>query len=100
MPALGTWWTHLWTSGPLWNPSEPSRSFPVQYRKNCTFFRNPKYDFPYIKSLPLDHSETPCDIQDLIRDSEQHSVTKSHNSYNTISSSNVKRADPTGSRTM
>ena len=27
-------------------------------------------------------------------------VTESHNSYNTISSSNVKHADPTGSRTM
>ena len=48
MLALGTWWTHLWTSGPLRNPLEPSRSFPVQYRKNYTFFRNPKYDFPYI----------------------------------------------------
>ena len=30
----------------------------------------------------------------------QHSVTNIHNSYNTISSTNVKRADPTGSRTM
>src|SRR3990170_4058763 len=48
MPALGSWWTHLWTCGHLRNPPEPSGSFPVQYRKNCTFFRNPKYDFPYI----------------------------------------------------
>ena len=31
---------------------------------------------------------------------EQTSVTKSRNSYNTKSSSNVKRADPTGSRTV
>src|SRR3990170_1439338 len=48
MPALGTWWTHLWTFGPLRNPPEPSGSFPVQYRKICTFFLNPKYDFSYI----------------------------------------------------
>src|SRR3990170_3696372 len=48
MPALGTWWTHLWTFGPLRNPPESSGSFLVQYRKNCTFFRNPKCDFPYI----------------------------------------------------
>ena len=38
----------LWTSGHLWNPPEPSGSFPVQYRKKPNFFRNPKYDFPYI----------------------------------------------------
>ena len=29
-------------------PLEPSGSLPVQYQKNCTLFRNPKYDFPYI----------------------------------------------------
>ena len=45
------------------------------------------------ESLPLDHFETPRHVCDLIRDSEQHLVTKSHNSYN-------KRADLTGSRTM
>src|SRR5215216_3081783 len=48
MIALGSWCNHLWTFGPLWNPPEPSRSFPVKYRKNCIFFRNPKYDLPYI----------------------------------------------------
>src|SRR3954468_12183843 len=30
---------------------------------------------PIYKSLPPDHSVTPRDIRDLIRDSEQHSVT-------------------------
>ena len=59
-----------------------------------------EYYRPIYEYLPLDHFETPRHVRDLIRDSEQHSVTKSHNSYNTQSSSNVKRADPTGSRTM
>ena len=59
-----------------------------------------EYYHPIYESLPLDHFETPHHVRDLIQDSEQHSVTKSHNSYNTKSSSNVKRADPTGSRTM
>src|SRR4051812_14400972 len=35
------------------------------------------------ESLPLDHFETTHHVRDLIRDSEQHSVTKSRNSYNT-----------------
>ena len=43
-----TWWNNFRTFGPHRNPPEPSGSFPVQYQKNCTFFRNPKYDFPYI----------------------------------------------------
>ena len=30
---------------------------------------------PIYKSLPPDHSGTPRDVRDLIRDSEQHSVT-------------------------
>ena len=30
---------------------------------------------PIYKSLPPDHSGTPRDIRDLIRDSEQHSLT-------------------------
>src|SRR5215216_1808465 len=48
MLALGSWWNQLWTSGPLRNTPEPSRSFSVQYRKNCIIFRNQKYEFPYI----------------------------------------------------
>ena len=49
-----------------------------------------KYYRPMYEYLPLDHFETPRHVRDLIRDSKQHSVTKSHNSYNTKSSSNVK----------
>jgi hypothetical protein len=30
---------------------------------------------PIYKSLPPDHSGTPRDVRDLIRDSEQHSLT-------------------------
>ena len=59
-----------------------------------------EYNLPIYEYLPLGHFETPRHVRDLIRDSEQHSVTKSHNSYNTISSTNVKRADSMGSRTM
>ena len=59
-----------------------------------------EYYRPIYQSSPLDHFETPHRVYDLTRDFEQHSVTKSHNSYNTISSSNVKRADPTDLRTM
>ena len=34
-----------------------------------------KRGLPIYKSLPMDHSGTPHDVPDLIRDSEQHSVT-------------------------
>ena len=42
-----------------------------------------EYYHPIYESLPMDHFDTPRHVRDLIRDSEQHSVTKSHNSYNT-----------------
>ena len=42
-----------------------------------------EYHCPIYQSLPLDHFETPRHVRDLIWDSEQYSVTKSHNSYNT-----------------
>ena len=42
-----------------------------------------EYHCPIYESLTLDHFETPRHVRDLIRNSEQHSVTKSHNSYNT-----------------
>ena len=35
----------------------------------------PETGLPIYKSLPPDHSGTPRDVRDLIRDSEQHSVT-------------------------
>ena len=59
-----------------------------------------EYYHPIYQYLPHDHFETPRHFWDLIRDTEQHLVTKSHNSYNTILSTNVKHADPTGLRTM
>jgi hypothetical protein len=34
-----------------------------------------EYHLPIYESLPLDHFETPRHVRDLIRDSEQHSVT-------------------------
>ena len=37
-------------------------------------------NLPIYESLPLDHFETPRHVRDLIRDSEQTSVIKSHNS--------------------
>ena len=42
-----------------------------------------EYYLPIYQSLPLDHFETPRHVRDLIRDSEQPLVTKTHNSYNT-----------------
>ena len=37
-------------------------------------------NLPIYESLPLDHFETPHHVRDLIRDSKQTSVTKTHNS--------------------
>ena len=74
--------------------------FSDKYLKHPETIPMSKYYHPIYQSLPLDHFETPRHVRDLIWDFEQHSVTKSHNSYNTKSSSNVKHADPTGSRTM
>ena len=39
-----------------------------------------KCNLPIYESLPLNHFETPRHVPDLIRDSEQASVIKSHNS--------------------
>ena len=39
-----------------------------------------EYHRTIYQSLPLDHFETPRLVRDLIQDSEQHWVTKSHNS--------------------
>ena len=35
-----------------------------------------EYNLPIYEYLPLDHFETPRHVRDLIRDSEQTSVTK------------------------
>ena len=39
-----------------------------------------EYYRPIYESLPADHFETPRHVRDLIQDSEQTSVIKSHNS--------------------
>ena len=63
-------------------------------------FRNPSGDQTLLSHISNDHSRVPRHVRDLISDSEQHSIINIHNSYSTISSTNVKHADPTGSRTM
>ena len=66
--VLRGWWPHL--VDPRDPPGGPgtlpitSETFPVT-----------KTGLPIYKSLPLDHFGTPRDVPDLIRDSEQHSVT-------------------------
>ena len=50
-------------------------NLPGTIPKNPEHFPVAKIGLPIYKSLPPDHSGTPCDIRDLIRDSEQHSVT-------------------------
>ena len=52
------------------------------------------------QSLLPDYSGVPSHIHDLIQNSEQHSRSPTYITHSTISSTNVKRADPTGSRTM
>ena len=66
--ALRGWWPHLVEprdppDGPGTLPKKPE-TFPVT-----------KTGLPMYKSLPPDHSGTPRDVRDLIRDSEQYSVT-------------------------
>ena len=39
-----------------------------------------EYNLPIYESLPLDRFKTPRHVRDLIQDSEQTSVTKTHNS--------------------
>ena len=62
---------------------------PVTPRYSDKYPKRPKtvpvseYHRPIYQSLHLDYFETPRHVCDLIRDSEQHLVTKSHNSYNT-----------------
>ena len=57
-----------------WYPRNPSGG-PGTIPKNPEHFPVAKIGLPIYKSLPSDHSGTTRDIQDLIRDSEQPSVT-------------------------
>ena len=54
-----------------------SRNYPVLRKipESLGTFPMSEYSRPIYQSLPLDHSGTPRDVRDLIRDYEQHSVT-------------------------
>ena len=70
------------------------------FRETSGTLPETKHYYPIYQSLSPDHSGVPRHVRDLIPDSEQHSITNIHNSHSTISSTNVKRADPTSSRDM
>src|SRR5215216_1018674 len=67
--------------GPL-RPNTNSRNSPVLRKipESLRTFPMSEYSLPIYRSLRLDHFETPRHVRDLIRDSEQSSVIKSHNS--------------------
>ena len=67
--------------GPL-RPNTNSRNSPVLRKipESLGTFPMYEYSLPIYRSLRLDHFETPRHVLDLIRDSEQTSVIKSHNS--------------------
>ena len=50
-----------------WDPSGGPSTIPVTPET----FPVAETGLPIYKSLPPDHSGTPCDVRDLIRDSEQ-----------------------------
>ena len=71
----------LFPYGPL-RPNTNSRNSPVlrEIPESLGTFPMSEYSLPIYRSLPIDHFETPRHICDLIRDSEQTSVTNPHNS--------------------
>src|SRR3990170_4470304 len=66
--SLQGWWPH--PVDPR-NPSGGPGTLPVKPETLPVT----KTSLPIYYSLPPDHSGTPRDVRDLIRDSEQHSVT-------------------------
>ena len=61
----------------LRTPPESSGTFrklPGIIPEKTELFLEPEQQLSIFKSLPPDHSGTPRDVRDLIRDSEQHSV--------------------------
>ena len=61
----------------LQTPPESSGTFrklPGTIPEKTKLFPEPEQQLSIYKSLPPDHSGTPRDVRDLIRDSEQHSV--------------------------
>ena len=80
--------TSLWAALPLpYGPYGPllPRGIPVTPRYSDKFpkcsgtITVSEYYRPIYQSLRLEHFETPRHVRDLIRDSEQSSVTKTHN---------------------
>ena len=67
--------------GPL-RPNMNSRNSSVLRKipESLGTFPMSEYSLPIYRSLCLDHFETPHHVRDLIRDSKQTSVTKTHNS--------------------
>ena len=64
--------------GTISGPPESSGTFwklPGTIPKKPELFPEPEQQLSIYKSLPPDHSGTPRDVRDLIRYSEQHSVT-------------------------
>ena len=56
------------------DPRDPSGG-PGTIPEKTELFPEPEQQLSIYKSLPPDHSGTPRDVRDLIRDSEQHSAT-------------------------
>ena len=61
-------WTHPESFGTF-------RKLPGTIPEKTKLFPEPEQQLSIYKSLPSDHYGTPRDVRDLIRDSEQHSVT-------------------------
>ena len=67
--------------GPLLLPGVPvTPQFFDKYLKHPETIPVSKYYRPIYQSLPLDYFETPRHARDLIGDSEQSPVTKTHHS--------------------
>ena len=77
----------LW---PVWTINIPGgggvRLTPRYSKKYLKHYRTipmSEYNLPIYQHLPPNHFEIPHHVRDLIWDSKQPSVTKTHNSYNT-----------------
>ena len=67
--------------GPILPQGVPvTHRFSEKYLNHSESILVSEYHRPIYQSLPLDHLETPRHVRDLIRDFEQTSVTKTHNS--------------------
>ena len=82
------WHIHVHFPSGVPDISEPSRTFPM---KTPEPFSNPETGLSLYESYSPDHSGSPRDILDPIRDSEQHSVSYSsfHNYSNNVESLSV-----------